>query len=166
MQQPSLLKHFRDILIFPFTVMVILPYLLYNDQQGQQFNAIIFKIIGVLIGMGGLSLFIYTVFLFRTIGKGTLAPWSPKQKLVVKGPYKYSSNPMITGVFFILLGETFFFHSFSILNLAILFFIFNTVYFILIEEPDLYKRFGNDYLQYKKHVPRWIPRLHPYTGND
>jgi len=166
MQQPSLLKHFRDILIFPFTVMVILPYLLYNDQQGQQFNAIIFKIIGVLIGMGGLSLFIYTVFLFRTIGKGTLAPWSPKQKLVVKGPYKYSSNPMITGVFFILLGETFFFHSFSILNLAILFFIFNTVFFILIEEPDLYKRFGNDYLEYKKHVPRWIPRLHPYTGND
>jgi len=166
MQQPSLLKHFRDILIFPFTVMVILPYLLYNDQQGQQFNAIIFKIIGVLIGMGGLSLFIYTVFLFRTIGKGTLAPWSPKQKLVIKGPYKYSRNPMITGVFFILLGETFFFHSFSILNLAILFFIFNTVFFILIEEPDLYKRFGNDYLEYKKHVPRWIPRLHPYTGND
>jgi len=72
---------------------------------------------------------------------------------------------MITGVFFILLGETFFFHSFSILSLAILFFIFNTVYFILIEEPNLYKRFGNDYLHYKKHVPRWIPRL-PYTGNE
>ena len=166
MQQPSLVKHFRDILILPFTVTVILPYMLYNGRQSQQFNTIIFKIIGVLIGIGGLSLFIYTVFLFRTIGKGTLAPWSPKQKLVVKGPYKYSRNPMITGVFFILLGETFFLHSFSILSLAILFFIFNTVYFILIEEPNLYKRFGNDYLHYKKHVPRWIPRLHPYTGNE
>ena len=95
MQKPSLLKHFRDILILPFTITVILPYLLYNSQQGQQFNNIIFKVSGALFGVGGLVLFIYTVFLFRTIGKGTLAPWSPTQKLIIKGPYKYCRNPMI-----------------------------------------------------------------------
>ena len=166
MQKPSLLKHFRDILILPFTITVILPYLLYNSQQGQQFNNIIFKVSGALFGVGGLVLFIYTIFLFRTIGKGTLAPWSPTQKLIIKGPYKYCRNPMITGVFFILLGETFFFHSFSLLNLALFFFVINTVYFIWKEEPDLYKRFGKDYLHYKKNVPRWIPKLRPYAGNN
>jgi protein-S-isoprenylcysteine O-methyltransferase Ste14 len=27
------------------------------------------------------------------------------------------------------------------------------------------KRFGNDYLTYKQHVPRWVPRLKPWEGD-
>ena len=33
------------------------------------------------MGSAGSFLFFYTVFLFKNIGKGTLAPWSEKQKL-------------------------------------------------------------------------------------
>jgi protein-S-isoprenylcysteine O-methyltransferase Ste14 len=39
----------------------------------------------------------------------------------------------------------------------------NHVYFITSEEPGLYKRFGDEYLEYKKNVPRWIPRLTPWS---
>jgi hypothetical protein len=28
------------------------------------------------------------------------------------------------------------------------------------------KRFGSDYLMYKPNVPRWIPRLRPWDGED
>lgn len=165
MNTPSLIKHFRDILILPFTVTVIIPCLIYYPQRHFISNhSIFFKIGGSLMGLGGLSIFLYTVFLFRTIGKGTLAPWTPTQKLVVIGPYRYCRNPMITGVFFILLGETLFFRSTDILEWAILFFVINTVYFILKEEPDLEKRFGNEYRTYKKKVPRWIPNIRPYKG--
>lgn len=111
---------------------------------------------------GGLTLFLYTVVLFRTYGKGTLAPWTPTQKLVVFGPYRYCRNPMITGVFFILIGESMVYYSINILIWAGVFFLINTTYFLLKEEPDLYKRFGEEYLEYKKNVPRWIPRLKPY----
>jgi protein-S-isoprenylcysteine O-methyltransferase Ste14 len=45
---------------------------------------------------------------------------------------------------------------------AILVFIINTVYFIFSEEPGLQKRFGEEYVEYKKNVPRWIPRLKPW----
>ncbi len=31
-----------------------------------------------------------------------------------------------------------------------------------IEEKDLEKKFGDDYREYKAHVPRWIPRLRPW----
>jgi protein-S-isoprenylcysteine O-methyltransferase Ste14 len=106
-----------------------------------------------------LSLFLYTVFLFRTVGKGTLAPWSAKQKLVVSGPYRYCRNPMITGVLFILSGEALFFHSTPLLTWMVSFFVFNTLYFIVFEEPDLEERFGEDYKVYKKKVPRWIPGI-------
>lgn len=158
----SLLSHVRDIMILPFTVTCIVPYFIVSKSVWGP-ESIGLKIIGIVIGVTGLILFFYTVFLFKTIGKGTLAPWSEKQKLVVEGPYRYCRNPMISGVLFILIGEALFFHSRSIFVWAILFFIINTTYFLISEEPALRKRFGKDYEQYKQHVPRWIPRLRPYN---
>jgi protein-S-isoprenylcysteine O-methyltransferase Ste14 len=44
----------------------------------------------------------------------------------------------------------------------VLFFLINNLYFLLFEEPNLERRFGKDYQDYKKKVPRWIPNLKPY----
>jgi protein-S-isoprenylcysteine O-methyltransferase Ste14 len=164
-KSPSLVKHFRDILILPFTVTVVVPYLIYNPLEHLLPEILIVKIAGVLIALSGFSLFVYTISLFRKIGKGTLAPWTPTQKLVVDGPYQYCRNPMITGVFSILIGESLILQSASILIWSGIFFLINTAYFLLKEEPDLYKRFGEDYLEYKRNVPRWIPRLTPFHRN-
>jgi Putative protein-S-isoprenylcysteine methyltransferase len=162
MKSPSILKQLRDIIILPFTVTFIIPYLLYNSKEDIIPHIISLKAIGWLIAVAGSALFVYTVFLFKTIGYGTLAPWSPTQKLIVEGPYKYCRNPMISGVFFMLVGEGLMLYSVNILIWAVAFFLINTVYFIFVEERDLLQRFGSDYLKYKKHVPRWIPRLTPY----
>jgi protein-S-isoprenylcysteine O-methyltransferase Ste14 len=70
---------------------------------------------------------------------------------------------MITGVLTILLGEGLFFGSKIIFIWALLFFVINSIYFILLEEPDLYQTFGDEYKAYKEEVPRWIPRFRPYT---
>ncbi len=95
---------------------------------------------------------------------GTLAPWAPTQRLVISGPYRYVRNPMITGVVLILLGEALYVGSGAMLLWAIWFFCMNTAYFIFLEEPSMTRRFGEDYLRYKKNVPRWLPRLRPYEG--
>ncbi|NII26029.1 isoprenylcysteine carboxylmethyltransferase family protein [Pseudoflavitalea sp. X16] len=166
MHQPSLIKHLRDILILPFTVTVIAPWFIYNPQQDTIPANMLTKVMGLLFLAPGVLLFFYTVFLFRKKGKGTLAPWTPTQKLVITGPYRYCRNPMITGVFFILIGEALFFHSLNILIWAFIFFTINTVYFIVKEEPDLYKRFGEEYKDYKEKVPRWIPKMKPYQKDS
>ena len=163
MQGPSIFKHLRDILILPFTMTVIVPYLCFDSTHLLFPPQLLWKWVGTVIFISGLALFIWTVYLFRHIGKGTLAPWTPTQKLIIKGPYQYCRNPMISAVFFMQLGETIFLNSKGIAILAAVFLIVNTIYFILKEEPDLYKRFGNEYLEYKKHVPRWIPNLKPYN---
>jgi protein-S-isoprenylcysteine O-methyltransferase Ste14 len=163
---PSIFKHLRDILILPFTVTVIVPYSIYNEKQLFIPDILLCKITGALLAAAGLTLFLYTVFLFRTIGKGTLAPWTPTQKLVITGPYKYCRNPMITGVLLILLGESLFLHSTNILIWAGIFVIINTIYFILVEERSMLQRFGNDYRAYKKQVPRWLPKLKPYKDQE
>ena len=162
MKNASILSHLRDILILPFTVTAVVPYYILKPQPNFVFD--LPSIFGVLIALMGLSMFLYTVFLFRTIGRGTLAPWSPKQKLVIVGQYRYCRNPMITGVLTVLLGEALFFNSNNILVWAGTFFLINNVYFFLSEEPGLEERFGDDYRTYKKNVPRWIPRMRPYES--
>jgi len=92
-----------------------------------------------------------------------VAPWNPPQHLVVGGPYRYVRNPMISGGLFILLAEALFFGSSPLWGLLAVFFVLNLVYIPLVEEPGLGRRFGQDYIRYKQNVPRWIPRLTPYS---
>jgi protein-S-isoprenylcysteine O-methyltransferase Ste14 len=162
MESPSIFKHLRDIIIMPFTVTFVVPYLLYDSKDELIPHNPSLKIIGWLIAVIGSALFVYTVFLFKTLGNGTLAPWEPTKKLIVEGPYRYCRNPMITGVFFMILGEGLMLYSANILAWAVAFFIINTIYFIFVEERSMMQRFGSDYLKYKKNVPRWIPRLRPF----
>jgi protein-S-isoprenylcysteine O-methyltransferase Ste14 len=119
---------------------------------------------GALLMGAGLYYLSVTIWLFNNIGRGTLAPWSPTRKLVVLGPYRYVRNPMISGVLMTLLGESVVFGSIGIFIWFLLFFIINHIYFIYSEEPGLERRFGQEYLEYKKNVPRWVPRLRPWNG--
>jgi protein-S-isoprenylcysteine O-methyltransferase Ste14 len=46
---------------------------------------------------------------------------------------------------------------------ACTFFAVNAVYIPLLEEPDLEDRFGDSYREYRRHVPRLLPRLRPWS---
>ena len=156
--------------ILPFTVLLIIPAAILwatgfkvGWGLGLPWDAVILLAGGLLMGTGMYFLSI-TIGLFINIGRGTLAPWSPTRKLVVIGPYRHVRNPMISGVLMTLLGESIVFGSLGILICFLLFFIINHIYFIYSEEPGLTKRFGDEYLTYKRNVPRWIPRLRPWAG--
>jgi protein-S-isoprenylcysteine O-methyltransferase Ste14 len=160
-------KQLQAVLLLPGMVTVIIPAtILYFTGIGWPsfpWN-IALPVIGCIFTVLGLSLMICTNRLFATIGKGTLAPWNPPQKLVVRGVYRHVRNPMMLGVFCILSGEAVFFGS---LPLASWFTVFLLAVIIVIpfwEEPGLAKRFGQDYLLYKQNVPRWIPRWKPWEG--
>jgi len=40
----------------------------------------------------------------------------------------------------------------------------NQIYFMLLEEPGLERRFGSAYREYKSAVPRWIPGAKPWKN--
>jgi protein-S-isoprenylcysteine O-methyltransferase Ste14 len=160
-------KQLRAILLLPGMVTVVIPAtILYCTGLAwppSPWN-IVLPIIGSLFILVGLILMAWTIGLFATVGKGTLAPWNPPQNLVIRGVYRHVRNPMITGVCSILLGESVFFASLPLLGLFGFGLILNLIYIPLSEEPGLARRFGDDYLFYKKNVPRWIPRLTPWEG--
>lgn len=145
--------------ILPVTVLIIVP--IYIEDSWMIVQRIHFYA-GLLLMIAGLCMMATTIRSFIKIGKGTLAPWAPTKHFVVTGLYRYVRNPMITGVLIVLLGESVVFWSAAILWWAIAFVIINTIYFILYEEPNLEKRFGESYTEYKKHVFRWLPKLKPY----
>jgi protein-S-isoprenylcysteine O-methyltransferase Ste14 len=119
----------------------------------------------VLTGLG-LTLMVKTITLFATIGKGTLAPWEPPTRLVVRGIYRHVRNPMIIGVFLVLAGESVFFGSFPVFTWFIIVLLGNLIYIPLLEEHGLESRFGEDYVLYKRNVPRWIPRVRPWDQSN
>ena len=82
--------------------------------------------------------------------------------MIVTGPYAYVRNPMITGVVLILISEALLLGSLAIGIWAVVFLIINMFYFPFSEEPGLRKRFGKEYDEYCKNVPRYIPRLTPW----
>ena len=150
----------KAIVILPFNVLVIIPALiLYFSNYKYSFNGFIPVVIGILFLIFGLTFAIWTMRLFNNIGKGTAAPWAPPKFLVAEGPYKYVRNPMITAVLSILLAESLILNSFAILCWFGGFFILNAIYFPLFEERQLKERFGDEYVEYMRKVPRWIPRL-------
>jgi protein-S-isoprenylcysteine O-methyltransferase Ste14 len=92
--------------------------------------------------------------------KGTPVPFNPPPKLVTTGPYAYARNPMLTGVFILFFGFGILFGSISLVFIFTpLFILLIVLELIAIEEPELEKRLGKEYLEYKKNVPMFIPRL-------
>jgi protein-S-isoprenylcysteine O-methyltransferase Ste14 len=71
---------------------------------------------------------------------------------------------MIIGVALMLIGQSLLWCSWMVGIWACFFVLINHIYFVLAEEPGLGKRFGEDYHVYKSNVPRWIPRLRPWSG--
>ena len=157
-----LVRHVLSILLLPTTVTVLIPYLIVSTRP---FGPITWASIlaGTVMIATGLTLVVTTVWHFATVGQGTLAPWDPPRRLVVRGVYRYVRNPMIAGVILILFGEAIALRSMPVLRWAGLFFLINAVYIPFLEEQWLINRFGDDYLEYRRHVPRWIPRTSPWT---
>ena len=107
----------------------------------------------------GIAVTGWSVFHFVKV-KGTPVPFNPPPKLVKTGPYRYARNPMLTGVFILLLGIGFAVDSFSLVFFFTpLFVLINVWELKRIEEPELIKRLGNDYIEYKNQTPMFIPRF-------
>ena len=147
-------------LILPITALIIIPMYIEPDISIKKISALVTGLFIICIGLYIMTL---TISLFIRIGKGTLAPWSQTKKLVISGIYGHLRNPMISGVLMVLTGESIAILSLNIFIWTVIFYIINNFYFVFYEEPNLKKRFGNEYQEYTNNVPRWLPRLKPFV---
>ena len=166
-------RQIRSILLLPFTVTIVVPTLILARARAARLGwglpapwQLLPLGAGALSIAVGLRLLAQTIGLFASEGRGTLAPWDPPTRLVVRGVYRRVRNPMISGVFAILLGESAIAGSRSLAVWCAIFAALNMTYIPLLEEPQLERRFGEDYRAYKRNVPRWIPRRRPWEPEE
>jgi len=166
-----ILRHLLSILLLPFVMVVVVPRWIALGERAADTRwqagaaAWMGNAAGALLFVAGFALFAWCVSLFARVGQGTLAPWDPTRRLVAVGPYRYMRNPMITGVLAMVSGEALFLGSRALAVWGAAFLAINMVYFVLLEEPGLEVRFGEAYRRYKDAVPRWLPRLTPWSGD-
>jgi protein-S-isoprenylcysteine O-methyltransferase Ste14 len=164
-------RHLLSIALLPFTVAVLVPFWIARNNNispaiGRTPSQLFLQIAGSLVVVVGVILFSASLQKFTTDGEGTLAPWDPPRRLVVRGPYRYVRNPMISGVVCVLFGEALLLLSRPHFMWALIFLGVNFIYIPLLEEPGLRLRFGDSYVEYCRHVPRLIPRLRPWEPED
>ena len=136
-------------LVLPGVVAFLGPWLL--RPQGVAFRAIGFVPLGV-----GIVLLLWCVRDFYVVGKGTLAPWAPPERLVIVGLYRVTRNPMYVAVLIILCGWALAFASRGLWLYAAIVAIAFHLRVLLHEEPWLTRRHGEAYVAYKAKVPRWL----------
>ncbi|MBW2482550.1 MAG: isoprenylcysteine carboxylmethyltransferase family protein [Deltaproteobacteria bacterium] len=107
--------------------------------------------------VAGVIMIAWSAFQFIR-AKGTPVPFNPPPRVVKTGPYRYVRNPMLAGVFVLLFGIGFAVNSFSLVVF------FTPLYVLLnvwelknIEEPELANRLGDDYIEYRRKTPMFIP---------
>lgn len=166
-QQQKTWRWIKAIALLPLVVLVLVPVVVLAVFHGASWSDLLATPVDwrfwVAIPIAGIGIILagWTMSLFIRFGDGTAAPWDPPQKLVDRGPYRHVRNPMITGAIMILAAEGILIASCPLAVWLAIFTLGNAVYMPFVEERALDKRFGEDYADYKQHVPRWIPRLRP-----
>lgn len=142
-------------LILPVVISGLFPLLLSGiDCWRTQGTAL-----GWPVLFSGMSVLLWCVRDFYVIGKGTLAPWDPPKKLVIVGLYQFVRNPMYVGILGCVTGWGLIAGSPLLAAYAGVLAVCFHLRVILYEEPTLAGKFGDEWMQYRATVNRWLPRL-------
>ena len=144
-------------ILIPGAVAVLIPSLIVTGAGAIAPPRTSPQLLSLVAIAAGAAILIWCIWNFASNGRGTLAPVDPPKQLVVQGPYRYVRNPMYLGVLLLLLGQTAYFRSITLLQYTIVWFIIVNVIVVWYEEPALRRRFGERYERYVRSVHRWWP---------
>jgi protein-S-isoprenylcysteine O-methyltransferase Ste14 len=152
-----LLKTLLFTIFVPGFVLVGAPYLLLGGFPVVRFGPL--APFGLLCMILGAAIYFRCAWEFAVRGLGTPAPIAPTKFLVVSGLHRYVRNAMYIGVMLVIWGETALFRSITLAAYAAVVCLAVHLFVIFYEEPTLRRQFGDSYEQYRRSVPRWVPRF-------
>ncbi len=113
------------------------------------------QVIGLLVVAAGEGVTCFAAAIFQARDT-TRKPWGEPTAFVAQAPYTWTRNPMYLGVATALMGLAIFFGSIAMLLAPAVFFAVIDRMVIPREEETMERLFGNDYVDYKNRVRRWI----------
>jgi len=154
------------LIIAPGFVAGLAPWWITHWQvEAPFFGLPLLRWVGALfIALGAIGL-LDSFVRFALQGLGTPAPVFPTRHLVVSGLYRYVRNPMYVAVVSTILGQGLIFGSVRLLEYGGLAWLVAHLFVLFYEEPTLRASFGSEYEAFCAEVPRWIPRLTPWSSH-
>jgi protein-S-isoprenylcysteine O-methyltransferase Ste14 len=150
----------------PGVVAGLVPWLLTDwEVRGTDMWAVL-RLPGLFLLAAGAGALVGAFVRFVVEGLGTPAPVAPTQHLVVGGLYRHVRNPMYLAVVATILGQALLLGQPVLLVWAALVTAAVASFVHLYEEPALIRRYGAEYDAYREAVPRWLPRLRPWTEKE
>ena len=113
------------------------------------------EVAGVVLILGSLTLMTWAG-LSMIRGGGSLPVHTPTPRLVVRGPYRLTRNPIYTGMTLLLVGIGCARESLWFLVIAVATAWLLRWGVLLREEAYLEGKFGDEYREYAKRVRRWL----------
>ena len=153
------------LVIAPGVVGILIPWTLTRWRFASPFFASTFlRAASVVLIAASLPILLDSFRRFVVEGLGTPAPVAPTEHLVVGGMYRFVRNPMYVAVVSTIVGQALLFGSSLTLAYGLCAWLVMHLFVLTYEEPTLRKRYGNEYAMFSANVPRWIPRVSPWSG--
>ena len=136
-------------------IAISLSYMVSIAFPGLQYDGLSFSWIGLI----AISVGIFAVTWGRHLlvrHKTTLHPHGKPTKLVTRGPYAHSRNPIYLGFLLIAIGTALLFANVLAFAGPVIFFAFASIFIIPFEEDMLHRKFGDAYRRYRKSTRRWL----------
>ena len=142
-------------LVMPGTFAVLLPVVLAADRTTAR--GVTLWLAWCLFALGTV-LYLRSAWDFAAFGGGTPAPIDAPNRLVTRGFYRYTRNPMYVASLTMVAGWAILFEAAILVAYGVILFVFFSLFIRLYEEPRLARDFGQDYTSYVSQVSRWLPR--------
>lgn len=157
---------FVFLLLAPGVVAGVLPWVIsgWRLHDWHAASWVVVPIAGIAITVG--AAFLLHAFALFALHRGTPAPIAPTQTLVVSGVYRFVRNPMYLAVLAIILGQALLCGSWGLVAYAAIAFAAVFGFVKGYEEPTLTRTYGEQYLDYRRNVRGWLPRLTPWPGGE
>lgn len=149
-----LLKNLLFTFVVPGTVAVAGPLLIAGERPRATGAGLV---PAVVLFAAGAAIYSWCVWDFASFGRGTPAPIDAPKKLVVRGLYRYTRNPMYVGVLTVLCGWAVLLQSPAVALYGLVVGLCFNAFVRLYEEPHLAREFGREYEDYTSRVRRWLP---------
>jgi protein-S-isoprenylcysteine O-methyltransferase Ste14 len=152
------LKNLVFTVLVPGTVAVWVPYRLVSRAPSGFSIELGRLLLAVPAFAFGAAVYFSCLWAFGTTGRGTPAPIDPPKQLVARGLYRHLRNPMYVGVLLVIAGWALLSGSWGVVEYGAVVAVCFHLFVVLVEEPLLLRRFGDSYEEYRRAVPRWVPR--------
>jgi protein-S-isoprenylcysteine O-methyltransferase Ste14 len=144
-------------IVVPGTVAILIPRWLLGGFFRPENGPLTW--LGGIAFLCGAAIYFRCAWEFAVRGLGTPAPIAPTKYLVTTALHRYVRNPMYLGVALTILGQATIFRSLHLVEYAGVMLLIAHVFVLTYEEPALARQFGESYEEYRRRVPRWIPRF-------